>query len=62
MLGFKVSAAKVAGGANDYDVIHGDWTVLVDRKGDVRGYYRVGTSDEFQALVADLVRLEADRT
>lgn len=61
VLGFKISAAKVATGANDYDVIHGDWTVLVDRKGDVRGYYRVGTSDEFQTLIADVARLEADR-
>src|SRR5579884_1022855 len=31
--GFKVSAAKVSKGAGDYEVVHGDWFVLVDRKG-----------------------------
>jgi protein SCO1/2 len=57
VLGFKISAAKVSTGANDYDVIHGDWLVLVDRAGDVRGYYPVGQEEEFRALLRDAIRL-----
>ena len=56
-LGFKVSAAKVAKGAADYDVIHGEWFVLVDQNGDIRGYYPTGEAREFQALLDDVTRV-----
>jgi len=53
-----MSAAKIDRGANDYDVVHGDWFVLVDRKGAIRGYYPTGTDAEFATLVQDVRRLE----
>lgn len=58
VVGFKMSAAKIAKGAGDYDVVHGDWFVLVDRKGAIRGYYPTGTDAEFATLVQDMRRLE----
>jgi protein SCO1/2 len=56
--GFKVSAAKVARGASDYDVTHGDWFVLVDRAGQIRGYYGSEDGQDVGALVGDAERLE----
>jgi protein SCO1/2 len=61
VVGFKVSAAKIAKGANDYDVVHGDWFVLVDRKGNIRGYYPTGTDAEFAVLFQDIERVEGER-
>ncbi len=58
VLGFKVSAAKVATGANDYDVTHGDWFVLVDASGAIRGYYPTEEDADFARLVDDAERLE----
>jgi protein SCO1/2 len=61
VLGFKVSAAKVARQAGDYDVIHGNWLVLVDRKGDFRGYYQVEGDTDFEALFGDVRRVEREK-
>ena len=58
VLGFKVSAAKVATGANDYEVTHGDWFVLVDAKGRIRGYYSTAQAEDFDAMVGDVLRLD----
>jgi protein SCO1/2 len=58
--GFHMSAEKRMTGANDYDVIHGDWFVLVDREGDIRGYYPVQEAPEFDRLVEATLRLEVD--
>jgi protein SCO1/2 len=58
VLGFKVSAAKVALGAGEYDVTHGNWFVLVDRAARLRGYYSSEPSDGIRDLVADALRLE----
>ncbi|HEY1693775.1 MAG TPA: SCO family protein [Polyangiaceae bacterium] len=60
VLGFKVSAAKVATGANDYDVTHGDWFVLVDGAGAIRGYYPTEEDADFERLAADAERLARD--
>jgi protein SCO1/2 len=60
VLGFKVSAVKVATGANDYDVTHGDWFVLVDRAGAIRGYYPTEEDADFDRLAADAERLAKD--
>jgi protein SCO1/2 len=62
VVGFKVAAAKRAQGANEYDVVHGDWFVLVDRQANVRGYYPTLESDEFEKLVRDALRLEREKT
>lgn len=61
VLGFKVSAAKVATGAGDYDVTHGDWFVLVDRRGVIRGYYPTEEDADFGRLVKDTERLDGDK-
>ncbi|HXN30726.1 MAG TPA: SCO family protein [Polyangiaceae bacterium] len=61
VLGFKVSAARIAKGAADYDVVHGEWLVLVDRAGDLRGYYPVGEERELQALVDDVARIGREK-
>jgi protein SCO1/2 len=59
--GFKVSAAKFATGANDYDVTHGDWFVLVDAKGKLRGYYSTVEASDVDRLAVDAIRLEHER-
>ena len=67
VLGFKVSAAKIAMGAGTYDVIHGDWFVVVDRRGRLRGYYPTtdlqgqGESKLMGELVKDVLRLEREK-
>lgn len=61
VLGFKVSAAKVARQAGDYDVIHGNWLVLVDRKGDFRGYYQVEEGADLDKVVEDVERVEREK-
>jgi protein SCO1/2 len=60
--GFKMSAAKIAKSAGDYEVVHGEWFVLVDRKGNLRGYYPTGSDDEFATLVRDMRRIEDERS
>jgi protein SCO1/2 len=59
--GFKVSAAKFATGANDYDVTHGDWFVLIDAKGKLRGYYSTVEASDVDRLATDAIRLEHER-
>ena len=61
VLGFKVSAAKVALGAGEYDVTHGNWFVLVDRAVRLRGYYSSEPSDGVRELVEDALRVERQR-
>ena len=58
VFGFKVSAAKIARGANEYDVTHGDWFVLVDRDGAIRGYYPTDDPGSLDPIVRDVERLE----
>jgi len=57
VVGFKTADVKTARGAGDYDVVHGEWFVLVDPAGDIRGYYPTGTDEEFAALVHDVRRI-----
>jgi protein SCO1/2 len=61
--GFKVAFEQErkpgAGNANDYDVTHGDWFVLVDGRGDLRGYYTTDDPKDVETLVRDLHRLES---
>jgi protein SCO1 len=61
VLGFKVSAAKIARGAEDYEVTHGNWFVLVDRKGALRGYFPMDTADDFENLVSAATGVERER-
>ena len=58
--GFKVAFDKVpqSDGARNYDVTHGDWFVLVDARGALRGYYTTEEPRDVDRLVADVLRLE----
>jgi protein SCO1/2 len=56
--GFKMSAAKVARGAGDYDITHGDWFVLIDSRGEMRGYYTTDEPADLDGLLSDVLRLE----
>jgi protein SCO1 len=55
--GFKVAASRQARGAGDYDVIHGDWFVLVDARGDIRGYFTTSEPKDLDALVQAIGRV-----
>lgn len=58
VLGFKVAAAKIAKGAADYEVTHGEWFVLVNRAGNIRGYYPTDEPSGLEPLLDDVRRLE----
>jgi protein SCO1/2 len=57
--GFKVSVEKITREAGDYDVVHGEWFVLVDAGGRLRGYYSVRETSDLDALAKDVQVLEA---
>jgi protein SCO1/2 len=58
--GFKISAAKIARGAGDYEVTHGDWFVLVDGRQQIRGYYSVDEPGALDTLMESVHRLEKE--
>jgi protein SCO1/2 len=60
--GFKIALEKLPTGANDYDVTHGDWFVLVDATGKIRGYYTTDNPADLDRLMRDVLRLEHDST
>ncbi len=59
--GFKISAAKIDKGAGDTDVTHGDWFVLVDRAGRIRGYYATDEAKALDRVRDDVERLDRER-
>jgi cytochrome oxidase Cu insertion factor (SCO1/SenC/PrrC family) len=61
VLGFKISAAKIDRGASDYEVTHGNWFVVADRAGAIRGYYSTEEDRDLDTLVADVERLEREK-
>lgn len=56
--GFKVALEKMPKGASEYDVTHGDWFVLVDAAGNIRGYYTTDNPADITRLTRDVLRLE----
>lgn len=56
--GFKIALEKLPKGANDYDVTHGDWFVLVDSTGKLRGYYTTDEPNDLDRVLRDVQRLE----
>jgi protein SCO1/2 len=56
--GFKIALEKLPKGANDYDVTHGDWFVLVDPTGKLRGYYTTDEPNDLDRVLIDVQRLE----
>jgi protein SCO1 len=61
VLGFKISAAKIEKPAGDYDVTHGNWFVLVDARGNIRGYYATDEAGTLDRVVRDVTALEEAR-
>jgi protein SCO1/2 len=58
--GFKVAYGKVDDGAGAFEIMHGNWFVLVDTKGAIRGYYSSDRPEEMTALTNDLLLLARD--
>jgi protein SCO1/2 len=61
VLGFKVAAAKIEHGAGDSEVTHGDWFVLADRSGAIRGYYSTEEESDLDKVADDVARLEKEK-
>jgi protein SCO1/2 len=59
--GFKVSVDKITRDAGDYDVVHGEWFVLVDASARLRGFYAVKETADLDPLVRDVQALEERR-
>ncbi len=57
--GFKVAYGKTDDGAGAFEIMHGNWFVLVDGEGTIRGYYSTDHPEEMAALTADVVRLSS---
>ena len=64
--GFKLAAMEVPPEqqkeGEDGPFLHSSKFVLVDRSGEIRGYYDSTDEEEMRALVADLTRLQRERT
>lgn len=57
--GFRVGMQKVERKGVP-DIIHGNWFVLVDRQGNIRGMYGTSTAEELATVTADVLRLASD--
>jgi protein SCO1/2 len=56
--GFKMTAERT--GAGEQDILHGNWLVVGDGAGNIRGYYSVESDEEVNAVVLDVKRLAAE--
>jgi protein SCO1/2 len=61
VLGFKVSTAKIEHGAADAEVTHGNWFVVADRSGAIRGYYSTEEPADLDKVTGDVERLEREK-
>ena len=57
--GFKIAFGKVESGAGAFEMMHGNYFVVVDGQMKIRGYYSTDHADEMAHLVHDVVRLAA---
>ncbi len=57
--GFKVGYGKVDDGAGAFEIMHGNWLVLVDAEGTIRGYYSSDHPEEMTQLTGDILTLSA---
>jgi len=55
--GFNVTFQRTAPSAGIGGIMHGEWLVLVDATGALRGYYAASDSERMDALVRDAVDL-----
>lgn len=58
--GFKMTAEREDNGTGQRDILHGNWFVVGDPLGNIRGYYRTETDEEMKTLIADVIRLERE--
>ena len=56
--GFKMTAQRT--GAGEQDILHGNWLVVGDGAGNIRGYYSAESDVDVDAIVADVKRLAAE--
>ncbi|XXT20106.1 SCO family protein [Sorangium sp. So ce429] len=57
--GFKMRFERVDPSAGLGSIMHGEWFVLVDGLGRIRGYYQIGDEERMNELVRDAERLAA---
>jgi protein SCO1/2 len=55
--GFKVAFGKVDDGAGAFEMMHGNYFVLVDETMQIRGYYSTDIPEEMSALTRDVLAL-----
>jgi protein SCO1/2 len=59
--GFKITAQKTVNNAGERDVLHGNWFVVGDGQGRIRGYYQTDTDDDVEKIAHDVLRLVAEK-
>jgi protein SCO1 len=57
--GFKIAFGKVDNGAGAFEMMHGNYFVVVDGTMRIRGYYSTDHPEEMSNLIHDVVRLAA---
>jgi protein SCO1 len=55
--GFKIAFGKVESGAGAFEMMHGNYFVVVDGQMKIRGYYSTDRAEEMSNLVRDVVQL-----
>jgi protein SCO1 len=55
--GFKLAFERADPSAGLGSIMHGEWFVLVDRGGKIRGYYQIGDEERMSELYRDAARL-----
>ncbi|GAC1572628.1 MAG: hypothetical protein NVS3B20_04500 [Polyangiales bacterium] len=60
--GFKMQYGKVDEGAGVFGIMHGDWFVLVDAEGAIRGFYDSDEPGQLDRLMHDADQLGASRS
>lgn len=58
--GFKMHFEKVDPSLGLGSIMHGEWFVLVDKAGRIRGYYQIGEAERMQQLVEDAEALSRE--
>ncbi len=58
--GFKLAFERTDPSAGLGSIMHGEWFVLVDRGGKIRGYYQISDEERIRELYRDAARLGAE--
>ncbi len=60
--GFKMTAERVNKGANEYDILHGNWFAYGDKTGSIHGFSQVENEQDIADVARDLIALERGET